>query len=73
MPRGRSMASSRQLKPLQSSNFPSFVLLEKTHIKGLIMEPLEIVDLGDVVTETRCALTPAANYDNVYGMGHVRC
>ena len=37
------------------------------------MEQLEIIDLGDAVTETRCATTPAANYDSIYGMGHWHC
>jgi hypothetical protein len=37
------------------------------------MEQLEIIDLGDAMTETRCSLVPAANFDNVYGMGHARC
>jgi hypothetical protein len=67
------MAPSRKADPLQSPSFPSFVLLGKTHIKGLIMEQLEIIDLGDAVTETRCAVTPAATFDNVYGLGHARC
>jgi hypothetical protein len=37
------------------------------------MEQLEIIDLGDAMTETRCTMTPAISIDNLYGPGHVRC
>jgi len=37
------------------------------------MEQLEIIDLGDAMTETRCSLVPALTFDNIYGAGHVRC
>lgn len=38
-----------------------------------MQEQLEIVDLGDAMTETRCNLTPGPSYDNLYGPGFWRC
>jgi hypothetical protein len=63
---------SQQLKPPQS---PISVMrsLGKLTCKGLIMEQLEIIDLGDAMTETRCAQVPAMSYDYAYGAGYVRC
>jgi hypothetical protein len=37
------------------------------------MEQLEIVDLGDVMTETRCSLAFGPYFDFLYGAGHTRC
>jgi len=67
------MASSRKAEPAAEPQFFVIRSLGKIHIKGLIMEQLEIIDLGDAMTETRCALTPAMSIDNLYGVGHVRC
>lgn len=38
-----------------------------------MQEQLEIFDLGDAMTETRCTLTPGASYDFLYGPGHWAC
>ena len=37
------------------------------------MEQLEIIDLGDAITETRCALAQSVWIDAIYGPGHTRC
>jgi hypothetical protein len=37
------------------------------------MEQLEIIDLGDAMTETRCFITVAPTFDSVYGASHPRC
>jgi hypothetical protein len=47
--------------------------MEKHTREGLIMEQLEIVDLGDAMTETRCSLTIGPYFDFLYGPGHTRC
>jgi hypothetical protein len=67
---GRPLA---KLKPPQSPDFRPCVLLETLTCKGLIMEQLEIIDLGDAMTETRCAQVPAMSYDYAYGAGYVHC
>jgi hypothetical protein len=36
-------------------------------------EPLGIVDLGDVMTETRCAVTAGTWFDFLYGAGRWHC
>ena len=41
--------------------------------EGLIMEQLEIVDLGDAMTETRCSMAIGPQFDFLYGAGHWRC
>ena len=38
-----------------------------------MQEQLEIIDLGDAMTETRCNLAPGAAYDFVYGPAHWSC
>lgn len=37
------------------------------------MEQLEIIDLGDAMTETRCFITFAPTFDSLYGAGHRSC
>ena len=37
------------------------------------MEQLEIIDLGNAMTETRCSIVWGGVYDNVYGPGHKSC
>lgn len=37
------------------------------------MEQLNIVDLGDAMTETRCSATIGSQFDFTYGPGHWRC
>jgi hypothetical protein len=37
------------------------------------MDQLEIIDLGDAMTETRCNTNIAATLDNLYGPGHRSC
>jgi hypothetical protein len=37
------------------------------------MEQLEIIDLGDAMTETRCNQIAAMSYDNLYGPGFRHC
>jgi hypothetical protein len=37
------------------------------------MEQLEIIDLGDAMTETRCSQVPAVSFDSLYGPGHRNC
>jgi hypothetical protein len=37
------------------------------------MEQLEIIDLGDAMTETRCTQTAAPSFDGLYGPGHRSC
>jgi hypothetical protein len=37
------------------------------------MEQLNIVDLGDAMTETRCSVTVGPQLDFLYGPGHWRC
>lgn len=37
------------------------------------MEQLNIVDLGNAMTETRCSVTVGAQLDFIYGPGHWRC
>jgi len=44
-----------------------------TLARGWIMEQLEIVDLGDAMTETRCSLTIGSQFDFTYGPNHWRC
>ena len=61
-----------KLNPLQSL-VPSLRSLGKFTCKGLIMEQLEILDLGDAMTETRCSAAVAPNFDNLYGAGHRSC
>jgi hypothetical protein len=36
-------------------------------------EPLTIIDLGDAMTETRCAATLGTWYDFLYGAGRWHC
>lgn len=36
-------------------------------------EQLEIIDLGDAMTETRCAIPTGSSYDFLYGPGHWSC
>ena len=38
-----------------------------------MQEQLEILDLGDAITETRCSMTPGASYDFLYGAGRWHC
>jgi hypothetical protein len=38
-----------------------------------MQEQLEIIDLGDAMTETRCSLAPGPSYDFLYGVGHWTC
>ena len=47
--------------------------LGKLTCKGLIMEQLEIIDLGDAMMETRCSFVLGPAYDNMYGAGHRSC
>jgi len=47
--------------------------LGKLTREGLIMEQLEIVDLGDAMTETRCSMAIGPQFDFLYGAGHWRC
>jgi hypothetical protein len=51
-----------KLNPPQTP-IPSCVLLGKHYCKGLIMEQLEIIDLGDAMTETRCSQAVAPTFD----------
>ena len=37
------------------------------------MEQLEIIDLGDAMTETRCNMAIAPTFDSLYGAGHRSC
>jgi hypothetical protein len=37
------------------------------------MEQLEIIDLGDAMTETRCSQAVAPQFDAFYGVGHRAC
>lgn len=37
------------------------------------MEQLEVIDLGDAMTETRCAMFVSSTYDNIYGPTHWSC
>lgn len=37
------------------------------------MEQLDIVDLGDAMTETRCSMTLGSQFDAFFGAGHWRC
>ena len=68
------MAPVRKAEPVQRPRLPpGRVSLEKHTREGLIMEQLEIVDLGDVMTETRCSLTIGPYFDFLYGPGHTRC
>ena len=72
--RGRSKAPSRKAEPAAEFQFPPVRSLRETHFaKGLIMEQLEIIDLGDAMTETRCFITVAPTFDSVYGPSHPRC
>jgi hypothetical protein len=71
---GRTMVLSQKLNPPQSPDSVPHVLLGKLTCKGLIMtEQLEIIDLGDAMTETQCALTQGSWVDAFYGPGHIRC
>jgi hypothetical protein len=38
-----------------------------------MQEQLEIIDLGDAMAETRCTLSPGAQWDFLYGHGHWAC
>ena len=38
-----------------------------------MQELLDVVDLGDAMTETRCSLTPGPQYDFTFGPNHWRC
>jgi len=61
-----------KLNPPQSvDSVPAFSW--ENHCKGLIMEQLEIIDLGDAMTETRCSQTAAPSFDGIYGVGHRSC
>jgi hypothetical protein len=62
-----------KLNPPQSPDFrPTFSGI--THLQGVDMqEQFEIIDLGDAMTETRCAATPGAAYDFLYGPGRWHC
>ena len=57
-------------EPAAESHFRHYVLLGNSPCKGLIMEQLEIIDLGDVMTETQCSMVFASSYDSFYGPGH---
>jgi hypothetical protein len=37
------------------------------------MEQLEIIDLGDAMTETRCSQAVAMSFDGLFGVGHRSC
>ena len=52
---------------------PAFQWRENSLARSWIMEQLEIIDLGDAMTETRCSLTVGPQFDFVYGPGHWRC
>jgi hypothetical protein len=71
---GRSKALLREAEPVRSPELPSFVLEGKLIERGSIMlEQLDIVDLGDAMAETRCSLTIGSQYDFQFGPGHWRC
>lgn len=38
-----------------------------------MQELLEIIDLGDAVTETRCTMVFGPQFDFLYGAGHRTC
>jgi hypothetical protein len=38
-----------------------------------MQEPLDIFDLGDAMTETRCSVAFGPQYDFLYGAGHWAC
>ena len=63
----------RAAESVQSIGFRQSVLLGKHTLEGLFMEQLEIVDLGDVMTETQCSLAFGPYFDFLYGAGHTRC
>jgi hypothetical protein len=67
-------APLRQAEPVQSYRLPPVCSLwEKLTREGSIMEQLEIVDLGDAMTETRCSMAIGPQFDFLYGAGHWRC
>ena len=65
--------ASRKAEPAADSQLPPSRSLGKVTCKGLIMEQLEIIDLGDAITETRCSNAIASTFDAVYGLGHRTC
>lgn len=69
---GRTMAPSRKAESA-AEPIPSLRSLGKLTCKGLIMEHLEIIDLGDAMTETRCTVTQEFTYDSFYGPRHWTC
>jgi hypothetical protein len=67
------LAPSRKAESVaESSTFRPFSLGKLT-CKGLIMDQLEIIDLGDAMTETRCNMNFASTFDSIYGPGRRSC
>jgi hypothetical protein len=71
--RGRTMAPSRKAEPAAEPRLPFSTFSWEIQSKGLIMEQLEIIDLGDAMAETRCSFSPGPAFDSLYGPGHWSC
>lgn len=70
---GRSMAPFAKLNPHSVSTLRLSFSAGKLTSRSSIMEQLNIVDLGDAMTETRCSATIGSQFDFTWGPGHWRC